>query len=166
MRLSSSIAALALLAALPAFGADTPAPAAPTLRPLDEAALRAAAMPLVARPVMTQVRPASPRNQPWQRWLFPVSADSTDGGYLRLLSHPLFGLLNADVSARDIVYAPGAALTAPAADGAIQLALPQSVGEINLQNIRTGATDNTNFGSIQIKGLDLGRTVITVTPTK
>lgn len=166
MKLSSLFAALALLAGGSVIGADSPAPAASTLRPLDEAALRAAAMPVVARPVVAPARPASTRNQLWQRWLFPASADSTDGGYLRLLSHPLFGLLNADVSARDIVYAPGATLMAPTADGAIQLALPQSVGEINLQNIRTGAADNTNFGSIQIKGLDLGRTVITVTPTK
>ncbi len=52
------------------------------------------------------------------------------------------------------------------ADGSINLALPATIGELDLQNIRTGVNDNSNYGSVQIKGIDLSRTVISVTPTR
>lgn len=163
MKLLHSLAMLALLGAGPAFGGDNDPPA--TLHPMDETALRAAAMPAPAPTAVAPARPAAARNKLLERLLYP-SADDGAGGFLRLLSHPFFGLLNADVSARDIVYGPAAGLAAPNADGSINLALPLTIGEINLQNIRTGATDPASFGSIQIRGLDLGRTVITVTPTR
>lgn len=166
MKPSTLFATLALLAATaPVFGADPPPPAS-TLRPLDETALRATAM-RTDRPTPPVLRPAPPRNRLLDRWLFPAGADGgSEGGFLRALSHPLFGLLNADVSARDISYAPGAGVPTVAPDGSYNLTLPLTVGEINLQNIRTGASDSNSFGSIQIRNLDLGRTVITVTPTK
>jgi hypothetical protein len=51
-----------------------------------------------------------------------------------------------------------------ASDGIYSVPLPFTIGEIDIRNIRTGPGESLSFGSVQIKGIDLQNTVITVSP--
>ena len=154
--------AVLLLAAASAQADD----AASRLRALNDTELRG-----VSTPIPAPVVRLPPRSL--HRGLFPLhglfggpgGADAKSAEMGTSL-FPLLGVLNADVTARDVVYGPNGSAPRMNADGSINLALPASIGELDLQNIRTGASDSANFGSVQIRGIDLSRTVITVAPTR
>ncbi|RFP11884.1 MULTISPECIES: hypothetical protein [unclassified Duganella] len=138
--------------------------AAATLHALNDAELRGVSTPIPAPVPRLPARSLS-------RGLFPLHGLFGGGGDSKAAGmgtqlFPLLGLLNADVTARDVAYGTDGAALRMNADGSVNLALPATIGELDLQNIRTGVNDNSNFGSVQIKGIDLSRTVISVTPTR
>ncbi len=153
------IAGIALLGAAAIAAAET----ANSLRMLNDAELRG---------VSTLIPAPAPRlpARSLSRGLFPLhglfgGGDGKAAGMGTQL-FPLLGLLTADVTARDVAYGTDGAALRMNADGSVNLALPATIGELDLQNIRAGVNDNSNFGSVQIKGIDLSRTVISVTPTR
>lgn len=167
MNLTRIFSRMALFGAL--FGALSSAhgdDAAARLRALNDAELRGVSTPIPA-PVLR------PPPRPLHRGLFPLhglfgglgGADAKSAEMGTAL-FPLLGVLNADVTARDVVYGANGSAPRMNADGSINLALPASIGELDLQNIRTGVNDSANFGAVQIRGIDLSRTVITVAPTR
>lgn len=135
-----------------------------TLHVLNDAELRGVSTPIPAPAPRPPARSLS-------RGLFPLlglfggGAGSKAAGMGTQL-FPLLGLLNADVTARDVAYGPDGAALRANVDGSVNLALPATIGELDLQNIRTGVNDNGNFGSVQIRGIDLNRTVITIAPSR
>lgn len=159
--LARILTGIVLLGALSAAHGDE---AAARLRALNDAELRGVSTPILA-PV-----PRLPARS-LHRGLFPLhglfgGVVDTKGAEMGSVLFPLLGVLNADVTARDVVYGPNGSAPRLNADGSVNLALPASIGELDLQNIRTGVNDNSNFGSVQIRGIDLSRTVITVAPTR
>jgi len=135
-----------------------------TLHVLNDTELRGVSTPIPAPAPRLPARSLS-------RSLFPLHGLFGGGGDSKAAGmgtqlFPLLGLLNADVTARDVVYGPDGAGLRMNVDGSVNLALPATIGELDLQNIRAGVNDNSNFGSVQIKGIDLSRTVISVTPTR
>jgi len=83
---------------------------------------------------------------------------------LEALLNPVLGGLNADIQVKDVLYAPGGALPQANRDGSVNLMLPQSVGEIDFQNIHAGSAEGGNFGSVRINSIDMGHSTITVSP--
>ncbi|OEZ55441.1 hypothetical protein [Duganella sp. HH105] len=160
VRICSSVV---LLSAAACAHADD---AASRLRALNDTELRGVSTPIPAPVVRLPQRSL-------HRGLFPLhglfgglgGADAKSAEMGTSL-FPLLGVLNADVTARDVVYGPNGSAPRINADGSVNLALPASIGELDLQNIRTGVNDSANFGSVQIRGIDLSRTVITVAPTR
>lgn len=155
--------AVLLLAAASAQADD----AAARLHALNDAELRGVSTPIPA-PRLQARQPVRALN----RGLFPLHGlfgglgGDGRGADMGTALFPLLGVLNADVTARDVVYGPNGSAPRMNADGSINLALPASIGELDLQNIRTGVNDSANYGAVQIRGIDLSRTVITVAPTR
>lgn len=148
-----------LAAAVIAHGAEPEAP-----RALNDAELRGVSMqsPPIWRPAAKSLNGSAP---PLQRLAALIGGGAKTGDAGPLL-FPMLGLINADVTSKDVVYGPNGAALKLNADGSFNLPLPLSIGEIDLQNIRTGQNDSTSFGAIQIRGIDMGRSVITITPTR
>jgi hypothetical protein len=84
-------------------------------------------------------------------------------GDLGKLLNPVLGVLDADVSAHNVVYAANRAASSVNPDGSLSLNLPTIIGEINFNNIRVSSTaSGPSFGSVSIRGIDLTGTVITL----
>lgn len=128
----------------------------PALRPLNDSELRAVTRPLPWRPPAGTLPPAAIS----LRAAAPGIGDPLTA-HLRTLH-----VLTADIEIRDVVYSANALAYAPAADGSFRVPLPASVGEIDLRNIRCGPNDSLNLGSVQILGIDLQNTSITVSRNK
>ncbi len=79
---------------------------------------------------------------------------------------PGWGLIGANVSAKDVLYGPGGATPTLNRDGSVNLAIPAWVGELNVQNLHVGQSEGANFGDLQFKGVDMGRTSVIVSPAK
>jgi len=79
------------------------------------------------------------------------------------LMDPLLGLLTAETSIKDVVYNPASSASFVNPDGSITLSLPTSIGELSFHNIRVmGNSSGPSFGSIDIKGINLSGTTVTV----
>jgi len=85
-------------------------------------------------------------------------------GDLAKLVNPVLGVLDADVSVHNVVYAANRASSTVNPDGSLSLNLPTTIGEINFNNIRVHGTapGGPSFGSISMRGIDLTGTVITL----
>ncbi len=85
-------------------------------------------------------------------------------GDLAKLVNPVLGVLDADVSVHNVVYAANRATSTVNPDGSLSLNLPTTIGEINFNNIRVhgSAAGGPSFGSISMRGIDLTGTVITL----
>ncbi|MCS0608309.1 hypothetical protein NX773_09040 [Massilia solisilvae] len=82
---------------------------------------------------------------------------------LATLFNPMAGLLNADVSVKDVKVDPAQARAVVNKDGSVTFYLPSSIGEIQLRNIRVGrSASGPSFGSLQIRDIDLRGTSLTV----
>jgi len=160
-RLSTCLTCLLLLGAVAAH-AQEPA----SLKRLDDAELRGVngqTQPVVMR---APVRNAGFK-MPLLRNLFPSLSAGGSSSDVQGLLFPLFGILTADVSARDVSFGSNPTALRLNADGSYTVPLPQTIGELDLNNIRINSSDSNNnsFGSVQLRGIDLSRTVITITPT-
>lgn len=85
-------------------------------------------------------------------------------GDMARLVNPLLGFLESDLALRGVAFDPANAVTKINADGSITLALPTTIGELSLSNIRLrgAAPAGPTFGSITMKGIDLTGTTITL----
>jgi len=151
---------------LGAIAANAQEPAA--LKRLDDAELRGVNGP--TQPLVTRApaRGASFKT-PLLRNLFPsLNVGSSGGSDAQGLLFPLFGILTADVSAKDVSFGSNPTSLRLNPDGSYTLPLPQTIGELDVQNIRINSAEgnNSSFGSVQLRGIDLNRTVITITPTR
>ena len=148
------IAALALFAAAGATHGDEP-PAAPphqAIQQMNDGELRAVTRPL-----------------PWRLAAVPATATISlrantalyRTGDLLTTRLRALNLLTADIEIKDVVY-NNAQNWLAARDGTYNVPLPAMIGEIDIRNIRTAPTDSTSFGTVQIQGIDLQNTAITV----
>ena len=85
-------------------------------------------------------------------------------GDLLTVLNPLLGLLSAQTTMKDVVYSPANAVSLLNPDGSITLNLPSSIGEISFKNIRVMGSTGPSFGSIDIKGINLIGTTVTLKP--
>jgi hypothetical protein len=85
-------------------------------------------------------------------------------GDMAKLINPVLGFLESDLALRGVTFDPANAVTRMNADGSITLALPTTIGELSLSNIRIRGADpaGPSFGSITMKGIDLTGTTITL----
>lgn len=83
-------------------------------------------------------------------------------GTLLTLMDPLLALLNAQLTVADVTYNPNHTSSLLHPDGSVTLSIPSSIGELNFQNIRIMGTDGTSFGNIDIKGVNLTGTTVTL----
>ncbi|SHN42386.1 hypothetical protein SAMN05192549_11442 [Duganella sacchari] len=136
------------------------------LKGLGDAELRNVNVP--AAPVATAARTRYvPARLPFlPNWLSGRGAGSgtVEDGHSVLF--PLLGLITADVSTKDVYFGSNPQSFSMNADGSISVPLPQTVGELDLQNLRVSPGDTNNFGGVQIRGIDLSRTVINISPTR
>lgn len=155
MKTPAQLAAIALLAAASAAqGAEPPAaPARPAMQPLSDGELRAVTRPLPWRLQAAAPASASTSTRPGTSLYRPGAAGAVQ---LRALS-----LLSADIEIRDVVYNRTQDWLADR-DGSYKVPLPATIGEIDFRNIRSGPNDSLSFGSVQIIGVDLQNTSITV----
>jgi len=97
---------------------------------------------------------------------FSAMARQTSGllilGELVTVMDPLLALFSAQISAGDVVYNPANAASVVNKDGSITLSLPSSIGELNFNNIRVMGSNSPNLGTVQIKGIDLAGTTVTL----
>jgi len=152
-----------LLAVTAAANAQEPA----SLKRLDDAELRGVngqTQPVVMH---APVRSASFK-MPLLRNLFPSLNAGGGSSDAQGLLFPLFGILTADVSTKDVSFGSNPTSLRLNPDGSYTVPLPQTIGELDVQNIRINSPDSNNnsFGSVQMRGIDLNRTVITITPTR
>ncbi len=154
------IVTLTLLAAACTAHAGEPvtATAQPGLQPLNDGELRAVTRPLPWRlptgalpTAAISLRASAPRDG--------LAAPFT--AHLRALH-----LLTADIEIKGVAYNSNALAWSPATDSAFNLPLPATVGEIDVRNIRCGPNDSLTFGSVQILGIDLQNTSLTVKGNK
>lgn len=80
--------------------------------------------------------------------------------------NPLLGLLQSDVTLKDVVYDPANATSVVNPDGSITLRMPSTIGELSFEHIRIrGASpDSPSFGSITMRDIDLRGTTIVLKP--
>ena len=153
---------IALLLVLPLLHAA--ARAGEPLQRLDDAELRNVNGQTQPAPARVMMR-AAPARTTFLRNLFPTFGNHT-GGDAQSVLFPLFGILTADVSAKDVNFGSNATALKLNPDGSYTVPLPQTIGELELNNIRINSSDSNSFGNIQMRGIDLSRTVITITPTR
>lgn len=91
----------------------------------------------------------------------PVSGLQVAGALLTLMD-PLLGLLNAQITVMNVTYNPDHSKSAVNSDGSVTLSLPSSIGELSFRNIRVLGSTGPNFGSIDIRGVNLAGTVVTL----
>lgn len=149
------IAAFALFTASgAAHGVEPPTtPPRQAMRPMNDGELRAVTRPL-----------------PWRLTSAPANAAislRTNTALYRtgdLLTTRLraLNLLTADIEIRDVVYNNDTQNWLVARDGSYNVPLPATIGEIDIRNIRSGPGDSFSFGSVQIQGIELQNTTITV----
>lgn len=145
------LAPLQALAMQPAVTVAAVAPM-PALRPLDDAQLDEVGGQGLQDELVRHIR----------QQLRSHGVDAI--GDMAKLVNPLLGILESDLALRGVAFDPANAVTKINADGSITLALPTTIGELSLSNIRIRGTDSAgpSFGSITLKGIDLTGTTITL----
>jgi len=85
-------------------------------------------------------------------------------GDLVTVMDPFLALFSAQISARDVLYNPANAASVVNPDGSVTLSLPSSIGELHFNNIRVMGSSGPSLGSVEIKGIDLAGTSVTLRP--
>ena len=83
-------------------------------------------------------------------------------GGLAKVMNPLLMMLDAKTTISDVVYDSDNAAAVINKDGSITLSMPSSIGEIKFENIRIKGSTGPSFGSIDIRGIDLRGTTVTL----
>jgi hypothetical protein len=78
------------------------------------------------------------------------------------LLHPLGKILQANITLNDVVYdtADRAAIVKP--DGSVTFVLPKTIGHLSVQDVRISGSTGSGFGNIDIRGIDLRGTQVSV----
>lgn len=84
-------------------------------------------------------------------------------GDMGTLLNPLSALLQADITFKDAVFNPTNPQVIVDNDGSAYIRLPQSIGEINIRNIRIAGSKGASFGSVTIRDINLSGTIIRLT---
>ncbi|MDX5298664.1 MAG: pilus assembly protein PilB, partial [Gammaproteobacteria bacterium] len=66
---------------------------------------------------------------------------------------PIYNMLDADVSIEGVQYAEGKAAVTVRADGKLELAMPERIAHINMNNIRVAGTTTGSFGDISLRDI-------------
>jgi hypothetical protein len=83
-------------------------------------------------------------------------------GSVAKLMNPLLMMLDAKTTIKDVVYDAANSAAVINKDGSITLSMPSSIGEMKFENIRVKGSTGPAFGSIDIKGIDLRGTTLTI----
>ena len=83
-------------------------------------------------------------------------------GDMGKLLNPLLLMLDAKTTIKDVVYDTADAGSVLNPDGSITLKMPSSIGEISFHDIRIKGSTGPSFGNIDIKGIDLRGTTVTI----
>lgn len=83
-------------------------------------------------------------------------------GDMAKLVNPLLGFLEADSNAKNLVYDARNASASVQADGSLTLQLPTSIGSLSFNNVHVKGSNGGSFGSVEIRGIDLSSTVVTL----
>ncbi|HEY0846404.1 MAG TPA: hypothetical protein VGE12_13630 [Noviherbaspirillum sp.] len=165
LRLAASLAA-ALLAPLEAF-ASAPLPP-PTHAAASAAPQRSGGMRALSEEDLGQTSAQGLSEDLVRRISDNRSKDAGLAalGGLAQAFNPLLGLLQADVTLKDVAYDPASATSVINADGSITLRMPSTIGELSFEHIRIrgAAPDAPSFGTITMRDIDLRGTTITVRP--
>lgn len=154
MRAAAAIA-VALLSPLTAFAApvapQTPATApAAAMQQLSESEMRGSAAQGLSADLVAQIsQPAS------------VNGVAVIGDMAKLVN-PVLGFLEADASAKNVVYDARNASAAVQADGSLTLQLPTSIGALSFNNVHVRGNSGGSFGSVEVRGIDLSSTVVSL----
>ena len=73
------------------------------------------------------------------------------------------GLIDADITFKDAVFNPNNPSTIVNSDGSVLVRLPSTIGEINIRNLRIRGSNGTSFGSVTIRDVNFGGTMVRVT---
>lgn len=85
-------------------------------------------------------------------------------GDMGKLLNPLLMMLDAKTTIKDVVYDIADAGSVINKDGSITLKMPSSIGEISFHDIRIRGSTGPSFGNIDIRGIDLRGTTVTIKP--
>ena len=84
-------------------------------------------------------------------------------GDMATLLNPVASILDADITFQDAVFNPLNPTVLIDSSGSSIFRIPQTVGVINIENIRVRGSNGRSFGSVTIRDLDLRGTTIRVT---
>lgn len=154
-RRAAAAIAVALLSPLTGFAAAAQPPVtlnAPSasMQQLSEAELRGSAAQGLSTELVAQI--ATPQT---------VNGVAVIGDMARLVN-PLLGFLDADSNAKNITYDVRNASSTVQADGSLNLQLPTSIGALSFNNVHVKGNSGGSFGSVEIRGIDLSSTVVTL----
>jgi hypothetical protein len=154
-RRAAAAIAVALLSPLTGFAAAAQPPVtlnAPSasMQQLSEAELRGSAAQGLSTELVAQI--ATPQT---------VNGVAVIGDMARLVN-PLLGFLDADSNAKNITYDARNASSTVQADGSLNLQLPTSIGALSFHNVHVKGNSGGSFGSVEIRGIDLSSTVVTL----
>ncbi|WP_460843935.1 hypothetical protein [Noviherbaspirillum agri] len=84
-------------------------------------------------------------------------------GDMATLLNPVASILDADITFQDAVFNPLNPTVLIDSSGSTIYRVPQTIGVINVDNIRVRGSNGKSFGSVTIRGIDLRGTTIRVT---
>ncbi|WP_348693444.1 hypothetical protein [Duganella fentianensis] len=154
MRAAAAIA-VALLSPLAAFAAPAMPqlasnPPAAAMQQLSESEMRGSAAQGLSADLVAQIsQPAS------------VNGVAVIGDMTKLVN-PVLGFLEAESSAKNVVYDARNASAVVQADGSLTLQLPTSIGALSFNNVHVRGNSGGNFGSVEVRGIDLSSTVVSL----
>jgi hypothetical protein len=184
LRLTATIAT-ALLAPLQAYAAVVPAPVTLSSTQTSSASQRQSGLRALTEQELSETSGQGVLDDTLGEWLnlsktfsYNVATQNMLKGQLDLirqpnsglkvlgdlgkLMNPVLSMLDANTTMKDVVYDTADAASIVNKDGSVTLSLPSSIGEISFQNIRVKGSTGPSFGSIDIRGIDLRGTTITV----
>ncbi|WP_249384002.1 hypothetical protein [Chitinivorax sp. B] len=83
---------------------------------------------------------------------------------LAKLMNPALQYLDVETRLKDVVYDVDGARATLNKDGSLTLKLPSTIGELSFNHIRVAGSTGPSMGSIEIKGIDLRGSSITILP--
>jgi len=104
--------------------------------------------------------------------MFRFSRYATSGfgvevlGDMATLLNPVASVLDANITFQDAVFNPLNPTVLIDSSGSSIYRIPQTVGVMNVENIRVRGSNGASFGSVTIRGIDLRGTTIRVTPRR
>lgn len=186
LRLTASIAT-ALLVPIQAYAATAPVPATISSTQTSSGSQRQSGLQSMTEEELSDTRGQGIQEDTLGQWLnlntkFSFTLKSQDAlkgqnnlftqpdsglkvlGDMGKLLNPLLMMLDAKTTIKDVVYDIADAGSVINKDGSITLKMPSSIGEISFHDIRIRGSSGPSFGNIDIRGIDLRGTTVTIKP--